>query len=65
MKAPDIKLHYPSGAKALEITGIDATFMEYLQLGPAFLNITFDQVPKLQPLINDFYDIYQKIKKMS
>jgi hypothetical protein len=64
MRAPDFSLSYPSGAKAIEIVGVEGDVFEYLRLAPAMLSMAIGQLSKLQPLINDFYDIYTKIKKL-
>lgn len=65
MKFPDISLNYPSGSVALEIKGIDAEIMESIQLGSGFLSLAVTKLPKLQPLINDFYEIYTKVKALA
>lgn len=65
MKIPDIKLNYPNGSKALEVTGIDGTLFEHIALGRGMMHIMFDELPKLQPLIDNFYQMYQKIKKVA
>jgi hypothetical protein len=64
MRFPDITLNYPNGKKAVEVVGVDGNIMEHIRLGSALINIGLKQVPKLQPLINDFYDIYTKVNNL-
>jgi hypothetical protein len=65
MKAPDISLNYPNGSRALEITGVDVDNIgDLIKLGTGFTSIFVTKLPKLQPLINDFYEIYKSIEAM-
>jgi hypothetical protein len=64
MKFPDIKLSYPNGNLAIEIAGVDATLGEALTLAPALTNLALRELPKLQPLVNDFYNMYTTIKRL-
>ena len=64
MRFPDIRMHYPNGAPAIEIVGIDGGLLEHIKLGSGMLDLTIKQLPRLQPLINDFYEIYTKVEAL-
>jgi hypothetical protein len=64
MRAPDVTLNYPNGGIALEIKGIEANPIEYITLGRGFMGIVVNKIGRLQPLINDFYQIYMKVKAL-
>lgn len=65
MRFPNIGMHYPNGQKAIEIVGIEGGIMEHIKLGSGLLDISIKQLPKLQPLVNDFYEIYMKVHQLS
>lgn len=63
MKFPDIKLNYPSGALAIEIIGVDSNIPESLQFGKSMLDLAFREIPRLQPLVNEFYEMYMRLRQ--
>lgn len=65
MRFPNIAMHYPNGQKAVEVVGIDGGILEHIRLGSGLLDITIKQLPKLQPLVNDFYEVYMKVQALS
>ncbi|MHB8153778.1 MAG: hypothetical protein ACYDG3_12085 [Bacillati bacterium] len=57
-------MHYPNGNRAIEVVGIEGGVLEHIELGRGLINISLKQLPKLQPLVNDFYEVYMKVKAM-